>query len=106
MHKITKDAIIIIEGSSSLGGPGGWGISGWNAGETGRIDFGGPLVPGPYASLIGLPSSLCSDGRSEQKTAEGEGRLYRISPGDHLVIEGVEYSLALCSRGYPLLSKI
>lgn len=98
---------LIIEGANRAGGPGGWFLVGWDAGISGRVEDGGPLVPGPVALLGGLPSSMSDDGtKSRHDAARRRNHLVTVQPGDRLLIEAVEYRLTLDRWGYPVLSVV
>jgi len=99
-------AILRIAGSSRAGGPGGWGIGGWNEDGEGRLVFEGPMVKGPVAYAFGLAGVIDNHGGTgaEHARAADNGLLFDVSEGDTLVIDGTEYTLTLNRRGYPSLT--
>lgn len=107
-----SDAILLIEGASRSGGPGGWAVGGWDETAEGRIEHGGPMVRGPYAYIIGLSSVIDNYGGTgtEWRRAEESGRLFRLRAGDKLSVNGTVYVLKLdkgfFNRGYPVLEKV
>ncbi len=99
-----SNAIIFrIAGSENSAG---YGFGGWDASGSGRIIFGGPIVQGHHAFLFGLASVIDNHGGTcrEHREAEADGRLFNAESGDVVSINGAEYALSLCSRGYPKLS--
>lgn len=103
-----SDAIVLIEGATREGGPGGWGVGGWGIEGEGRLVHEGPMVKGPIAFLFGLASVIDRSGGTGRinSKAEAEGRLFRVKAGDDLVIDGVTYRLSLDKRGYPSLTQV
>lgn len=101
-HLMTE-ARILVAGSNNRAG---WGLCAWTAEGAGRIVFQGPMVQGPYASLFGLCSVIDNHGGTgrEMRDAEAAGQLFRVEPGDTIVLEGVRYTVSVCPRGYPELT--
>ena len=99
-------ATVIIEGGSRAGGPAGWRIGGWNVHAKARTEFQGPMVQGPVAYCFGIASVIDNHGgtKREREEADAKGLLIRVSDGDLLEIDGVEYKLTLNPRGYPKLT--
>ena len=98
-------ATILVAGSNNRAG---WGVSGWGANGTGRIVFQGPKVQGPHASLFGLATVIAGGNgtKADQENAEAAGLLFRVNPGDVLDIDGTCYTVSLCRRRYPVLTRI
>ena len=105
-NTFATDAIVRVRGASRLGGPGGWGIGGWNEKTALRHVYQGPLVEGPQAYLFGLPAVIDTNGgtAAEQAAAAEAGLLFDVEDGDTLVIDGVDYRLSVNPRGYPKLT--
>ena len=101
-----SEVILRIKGASKAGGPGGWGIGGWDQDTEERLVFHGPLVRGPVAYAYGLMSAISTDGGTAKEwfDAGSRGLLFDLEEGDTLVIDGAEYNLTL-SGGYPKLNK-
>ena len=103
-----SEAIILIQGSSGAGGPGGWFVGGWDNSGEGRTEFQGELVKGPHAYIGGRASVLDNHGGTGAvwKRAEAEGLLFRLKAGEPVAIHGTVYRLSLCKRGYPSLTAV
>ena len=102
------EIIFLVAGATRSGGPGGWGLCGWDERGVGRTVFQGPLVHGPHAELYGLCGVIDTRGGTSREHAEAraEGRLYRVEAGDVLVINGVEWVLSINPHYYPVLTRI
>ena len=66
------------------------------------------MVKGPVAYIYGLAGVIDNHGGTgaEHARAADNGLLFDVSEGDTLVIEGTEYTLTLCKRGYPKLASL
>ncbi len=101
-----SEAILLVEGACSAGGPGGWFVGGWGAEGEGRIVHQGPLVPGPYAYIGGRCGVIDNHGGTgaDHKRADGKGLLFRVKAGDTVTLHGTDYTLSVDRRGYPHLT--
>lgn len=106
-HLESRGLIFRIANANRAGGPGGWGIGGWDETGSGRLVCGGPLVSGPVAYFYGLASVLDNRGgtRAIHESADESGRLFDVSAGDTVVINGIAFVVSLDSRGYPSLKR-
>lgn len=105
----TTDAIIVLEGGSRAGGPGGWGFGGWTSEGVGRKVTGGELVAGPHAYLFGLAAVIDNHGGTarERREKDAEGLLFRVKDGDTIEAEGTKFLVTVDRRrGYPKLSPV
>ena len=93
-----------IEKSSAAGGPGGWSICGWGIDGVGRVDDGGPMVPGPVAYVFGLCGVISnSRGPTARERAIEAGLFFTARAGDIFRLNGDEFELLVDGRGYPSL---
>jgi len=96
---------LIIKGASNRGGPGGWGVCGWDATASGRVETGGPEIQGPRASLFGKCSVIDNHGGTgaDHQRLAGRGLLVHVTPGDIIEVDGVSYKVSLDVWRYPAL---
>jgi hypothetical protein len=82
-----------------------WGIGAVPRGQSARQVDGGPLVPGPWAYLFQLASVIDNYGGSGAESARerAAGLQHDAKPGDVVRIDGNEYTIHVCSRGYASL---
>lgn len=84
-----------------------YGIHTVPAGQEQRRTTGGPMVPGPWASLYGHPTVISNPPQPYEPGL-------RVEPGDVLILDGERYTVALSKgigygsrgwirRGYPIL---
>ena len=98
-----SDAIILVEGATRAGGPGGWGLGGWTAEGEGRLVFRGPMIQGPVAYLFGRAGVIDNHGGTAGE--HRRGHLVHLAPGDRVSVAGTVYTVSLCPRGYPKLTR-
>lgn len=107
---------LLIAGSDDTAG---WGVMQVAAGDEGRRQHGGPMIPGPWADVWGMPGVIDNHGGSaaDMRREDASGLLIRCEPGDVLVLDGERYTVEVSTghgppagagrgwyrRGYPIL---
>lgn len=101
-----SEATLLVEGATPGGGPGGWMVGGWDQTGEGRVEFQGPMVPGPYAFITGRAGVIdCNGGTGRlHREAEAQNLMFRVKAGDTVVLAGIEFTLSVDRRGYPHLT--
>ena len=93
-NEFKSAAIVRIANSSSIGG---WSIGGWSENGKGRLVFQGPMIKGPVAYAVALPTVMDNNGgtEGEHERAAEAGLLFDVAEGDTLVINGADYTVTL-----------
>lgn len=76
-------------------------IGGVPKGSEGRKEHGGELIPGPWHYIFGLCTVIDNHGGTgaEMDRARQQKLVLEVSPGDKLVIDGIEYTLVKTWNG-------
>lgn len=74
-------------------------VFGWNANEAQRVEFQGPLVQGPYATMSLNGVSITAH-KQEPKT------VINLSVNDTLEIDGIEYESYAAGNGHRHLRQV
>ncbi len=98
-HFEAKGIIFRVAGSNNVAG---WGFGGWDESGEGREVMHGPMVKGPIAYLFGLAGVICNNGGTGaiHAEAEADGRLLDVAAGDVISVNGIDFVVSVCPRGY------
>lgn len=103
---VVVNARLVIAGAHN--GSTGYGLLVVPEGREGRREFGGPMVPGPWAAAFGLAGVIDNYGGTGAEIAreKAEGRYFAVEPGDRLLLPGgLEVTVEVNRRRDPKLNE-